>query len=79
MGKVKRYHVRTNEIGISAGFESSNGPWVRYEDQKEAMRKLWQTSATRERMNAQTIADLRAQLIHRGTQCSQCLAQQTSS
>tara|TARA_R110000751_G_scaffold8688_2_gene33761 strand:+ start:77 stop:337 length:261 start_codon:yes stop_codon:yes gene_type:complete len=65
MGEVKRYIVRTNEIGISAGFERSHGPWVSYQDHAEAIARLMQHSATRERMNGQTIATLRAEVERR--------------
>jgi hypothetical protein len=46
-------------------FVTDDGPWVRYEDHAEAMQKLWHTADTRERMNSQTIATLRAQVIRR--------------
>ena len=42
-----------------------DGPWVTYEDHAEEMQKLWQTADTRERINSQTIATLRAQVIRR--------------
>jgi hypothetical protein len=60
---IKRYECFT-------GYDATNyeatvtddGPWVTYDDHAEAMQKLWRTADTRERMNSQTIATLRAQV-----------------
>jgi hypothetical protein len=59
---IKRYECFT-------GYDATNyeatvtddGPWVSYDDHAEAMQKLWRTADTRERMNSQTIATLRAE------------------
>ena len=48
--------------GLRIDIDQDNGEWVKYEDHAEAMQKLWRTADTRERMNSQTIATLRAQL-----------------
>jgi hypothetical protein len=40
MGELQRYIVRTNEIGVSAGFESSHGPWVSHQDHAKEIATL---------------------------------------
>ena len=48
--------------GLRIDIDQDNGEWVKYEDHAEAMQKLWRTADTRERMNSQTIATLRAKV-----------------
>ena len=63
---IERYECFTgNEATNYDATKTDDGPWVSYEDHAEAMQKLWQTADTRERMNSQTIATLRAQVIRR--------------
>ena len=60
---IKRYECFTEWGGTNYDATvTEGGPWVSYEDHAEAMQKLWQTAATRERMNAQTITTLRAEV-----------------
>ena len=40
MSKVQRYHVITDEIGISVGHENSHGPWVSHQDHAESIAAL---------------------------------------
>jgi hypothetical protein len=59
---IKRYECFTgHEATNYDATETDDGPWVSYTDHAEAMQKLWQTADTRERMNSQTIATLRAE------------------
>ena len=60
---IKRYEWITEWGGTNYDATPTyNGTWVYYDDHAEAMQKLWQTADTRERMNGQTIATLRAQV-----------------
>mgnify|MGYP003633218895 CR=1 FL=1 len=61
---IKRYECFTGHKHHEATV-TDDGPWVSHDDHAEAMQKLWQTADTRERMNSQTIATLRAQVIRR--------------
>jgi NTP pyrophosphatase (non-canonical NTP hydrolase) len=59
---IDRYECFTGFQATNYDAERRNdGPWVSYDDHAEAMQKLWQTADTRERMNSQTIATLRAE------------------
>ena len=59
---IKRYECITEWGGTNYdATPTEDGPWVTYADHQEAMQKLWQTADTRERMNSQTIATLRAE------------------
>jgi hypothetical protein len=58
---IKRYECFTGHKHHEATV-TDDGPWVSHDDHAEAMQKLWQTADTRERMNSQTIATLRAKL-----------------
>ena len=40
---------------------TDDGPWVTYDDHADVIQRLLKHSATRERMNSQTIATLRAE------------------
>ena len=60
---IDRYECFTGFQATNYDAERRNdGPWVSYDDHAEAMQKLWQTADTRERMNGQTIAALRAEV-----------------
>ena len=63
---INRYECFTgHEATNYDATKTDDGPWVSYEDHAEAMQKLRQTAATRERMNSQTIATLRAEVERR--------------
>ena len=57
---IKRYECLTGHKHHEATV-TDDGPWVSHDDHAEAMQKLWQTADTRERMNSETIATLRAE------------------
>ena len=60
---IKRYECFTgNKATNYAATLTDDGPWVFHDDHAEAMQKLWKTADTRERMNGQTIATLRAEV-----------------
>lgn len=60
---IKRYECFTGHDATNyEATVTDDGPWVTYDDHAEAMQKLRQTAATRERMNGQTIATLRADI-----------------
>ncbi len=53
---IKRYECTTD-----LAFVADDGPWVSYDDHADVIQRLLKHSATRERMNSQTIATLRAE------------------
>ena len=62
MGEVLRYDIYETWTGMNIDIDQDGGEWVSYEDHSDVIQRLLQHSATRERMNGQTIATLRAQV-----------------
>tara|TARA_R110000868_G_scaffold7078_2_gene38770 strand:- start:1865 stop:2350 length:486 start_codon:yes stop_codon:yes gene_type:complete len=60
---IKRYECFTEWGGTNYdATPTDDGPWVRYEDHAEAMQKLWHTAYTRENVNSEALATLRAEV-----------------
>ena len=63
---IDRYECFTGFQATNYDAERRNdGPWVSYDDHAEAMQKLWHTAYTRENVNSEALATLRAQVIRR--------------
>ena len=63
MGEVKRYDIyETSDRGMNIDIDQDGGEWVSYDDHADVIQRLLKHSATRERMNGQTIATLRAEV-----------------
>ena len=68
---IKRYECFTgNKATNYDATLTDDGPWVSYEDHSDVIQRLLQHSHSRERMNSQTIATLRAQVIRRDEEIS---------
>ena len=60
---IDRYECFTGFQATNYDAERRNdGPWVSYDDHAEAMQKLWHTAYTRENVNIEALATLRAEV-----------------
>ena len=60
---IDRYECFTGFQATNYDAERRNdGPWVSHDDHAEAMQKLWHTAYTRENVNSEALATLRAKI-----------------